>query len=349
MDTFEIGKNKVGKGCKPFVIAEIAQSHDGSLGIAHSYIDAVAEAGADAIKFQTHIAEAESSKSDKFRVPFSYEDKTRYDYWKRMEFTKEQWLGLYNHSIEKELFFLSSPFSMEAAKLLDQIGCAAWKVGSGEITNDFLLDFMGKTQKPILLSSGMSSYSEIDRAVKKLSKIGNPYALFQSTSKYPTSLEEVGLNVLEYFSRKYNVPVGLSDHSGMIFPSLFAMARGASFIEVHVTFHKSMFGPDVKSSLTIDELKILVQGADSIYLLDRNPVNKDRMAKELNEMKRLFEKSLATSKNLKKGTILKRNMLKGLKPGTGIPICDIEKIIGHKLSRDLEKNTILNWDDIYYE
>ena len=143
--------------------------------------------------------------------------------------------------------------------------------------------------------------------------------------------------------------MGLSDHSGMIFPSLFAMARGASFIEVHVTFHKSMFGPDVKSSLTIDELKILVQGADSIYLLDKNPVNKDRMAEELSEMKRLCEKSLATSKNLKKGTILKRNMLKGLKPGTGIRICDIEKVIGHKLSRDLEKNTILDWDDIYYE
>jgi len=346
MTVFEISTIKIGKNHKPFIIAEVAQNHDGSLGIAHSYVDAVAEAGADAIKFQTHIAEKESSKDDKFRVNFSYEDKTRYDYWKRMEFTTEQWHGLYKHSIERGLIFLSSPFSLEAAMLLDKIGCPAWKIGSGEVTNNNLIDFIGKTQKPVLLSTGMSSYDEIDDTLNKISKSGNPYAILQCTSKYPTLVKDIGLNVLEEFINKYNVPVGLSDHSGMVYPSLFAMACGASIIEVHVTFHKSMFGPDMQSSLTFDELKFVVKGAEVIFLLNKYPVNKDKLAKELDGMKKLFEKSLAVSKSLKKGAIIQKNMLRDLKPGTGIPVRDIEKIIGKRLSRDIEKNTILNWEDI---
>jgi len=343
---FKIGDKLVGQGCKPFLIAEIGQNHDGSLGIAHSYIDAVARVGVDAVKFQTHIAEAESSKQDKFRIPFSYEDKTRYDYWKRMEFTEKQWIGLYNHATEKDLIFLSSPFSLEAANLLDRIGCPAWKIGSGEVQNNILFDFFQNTRKPILLSSGMSSYDEIDKAVKRIKKYGNPLALFQCTSKYPTPLESVGLNVFDYLKDKYDVPVGLSDHSGNIYPALFAMAKGASLIEVHVTFHKSMFGPDVESSLTLGELELLVKGAEAIYKLNTNPVDKDIMAIELHEMKQLFEKSVAVSKDIKKGAVLNREILKGLRPGTGIPVCDIEKVINKKLARDVEKNSILTWDDI---
>ncbi|MGC8917653.1 MAG: N-acetylneuraminate synthase family protein, partial [Thermoanaerobaculum sp.] len=112
----------------PLVIAEVAQAHDGSLGLAHAFIDAAADAGASAIKFQTHIAAAESTLGEPWRVKFSPQDRTRYDYWRRMEFTEEQWVGLREHAEERGLYFLSSPFSVEAVELLERVGVAAWKV-----------------------------------------------------------------------------------------------------------------------------------------------------------------------------------------------------------------------------
>jgi N,N'-diacetyllegionaminate synthase len=346
MNSFRLGNTEIKEGCKPFIIAEIGQNHDGSLGIAHAYIDAVAKAGTDAIKFQTHIASAESSHEDQFRINFSYEDKTRYDYWTRMEFSKDQWKGLYQHALDKNLVFLSSPFSMEAASMLDYIGCPAWKIGSGEVQNTLLFDFIYKTGKPVLLSSGMSSYNEIDNAVQKIKSHKNPFAIFQCTSKYPTPLENTGLNVIESLKNRYNVPVGFSDHSGMIYPGLFAMAKGANLIEVHVTFHKSMFGPDIQSSLTLDELQVLAEGAKALKVMNANPVDKDELAVELMDMKHLFEKSLAAVADLEKGTVLTRKMLKALKPGTGIPIKDIDRVIQSRLKKDISKDSILTWDHL---
>ena len=131
---------KIWKGNEPYIIAEVSQNHDGSLGQAHAFIDAVAITGADAIKFQTHIAEAESTIYEPFRVKFSYEDDTRYDYWKRMEFTESQWKELYEHARNKGLDFLSSPFSVEALEMLDRIGVEAWKFGAGEVFNNILFN-----------------------------------------------------------------------------------------------------------------------------------------------------------------------------------------------------------------
>ena len=138
------------------VIAEIAQAHDGSLGAAHAYIDYAARAGAHAVKFQTHIADAESTPSEPWRTRFSRQDETRLDYWRRMEFTAEQWAGLKRHADDRELLFLSSPFSMEAVALLNEVGVAGWKVASGEITNFRMLDAMASTGQPVILSTGMS-------------------------------------------------------------------------------------------------------------------------------------------------------------------------------------------------
>ena len=137
---FKIGGHSVGTGKPCLIIAEVAQAHDGSLGTAHAFIDAIAGAGADAVKFQTHIAAAESTPDEPWRVKFSPQDATRFDYWKRMEFTEEQWKGLKQHADECELIFLSSPFSFEAVDLLDRVGVAAWKVPSGETANAPMLD-----------------------------------------------------------------------------------------------------------------------------------------------------------------------------------------------------------------
>lgn len=341
-----IGNKIIGNGHPCFILAEIAQAHDGSLGVAHSYIDAVADAGADGIKFQTHFADEESTLDEKFRVNFSYEDATRYAYWKRMEFTDDQLQGLFDHARERNLVFLSSAFSVKAVALLSNIGVPAWKIASGEIENEILWSSILATNKPILLSSGMSSWNEIDAAVKVLSATGNPYAIFQCTSMYPTPLGSVGLNMIGELGSKYKVPVGLSDHSGSVIPAISAMTLGASILEVHATFHKQIFGPDSIASLTIEELKYVVEARDAIQTMLSNPVDKDAMAKKLSSTKQLFSRSVALKKDAIAGTIIDAKMLTLKKPGSGISPENMSDIIGKKLRQDCSAARLLTHDDL---
>lgn len=346
MKNIFIGNREIGHGQSCFLIAEVAQAHDGSLGIAHSYIDAVAEAGVDAIKFQTHIAEAESTLKDKFRINFSYEDSNRYEYWKRMEFTEQQWIGIKEHCDSLGIIFLSSAFSKEAVDLLNKIGMPAWKVGSGEINNPLILEAMLRTSKPILLSSGMSNWSEIDDTISILSEKKSEYAIFQCTSKYPTSLDEIGLNILREMKNRYEVPIGLSDHSGSTSSAYSAIANNADILEFHIAFNKKIFGPDTKSSLDFDQLKQVVKFRDDNFRMESNPVDKDNMAKELSTMRELFNKSLVLRKSLKKGSIIKKGDLTAKKPGSGIPVQKIDKCIGKKIINDQVSGHILSWEDI---
>ena len=140
---------------KVIIIADIGQAHEGSVGMAHSYIDALADTGVDIVKFQTHIAEAESSLEEPFRVNFSYEDETRYDYWKRMEFTLEQWNGLKKHCDDVDLEFMSTPSCLSAVDLLEKVGVKRYKIGSGDLTNKLLLKKIAQTGKPTFISSGI--------------------------------------------------------------------------------------------------------------------------------------------------------------------------------------------------
>ena len=271
MTSLSIAGRRVGPGNPALIIAEIAQAHDGSLGQAHVFIDAIAEAGADAAKFQTHIAAAELTLDEPFRVRFSQQDATRLDYWKRMEFTPEQWHGLAAHAHERGLIFLSSPFSLAAVDLLRGIGMPAWKIGSGEFASADLWRAMAETGAPILFSTGMSKRSEINEAVAMFRSRGLPFALMQCTSAYPTPLDAVGLNVIDKLRQEFDCPVGLSDHSGSLFPGMAALARGVNLLEVHVAFHRRMFGPDVAASVTFDELKLLCQMRDALSTMDFIP------------------------------------------------------------------------------
>ena len=155
---------------KQRIIAEIGQAHDGSLGIAHSYIDSLKGTGVSSIKFQVHIAEAESSKNEKFRKKFSYEDKTRFDYWKRIEFNKNQWAALKKHCEYNGFEFIASTFSMAGIDLLKDIGLKTFKIASGEVNNYLMIDKLINLKKEIILSSGLSSYSELDLVIKKINK-----------------------------------------------------------------------------------------------------------------------------------------------------------------------------------
>jgi N-acetylneuraminate synthase len=344
--SFQIEGKTIGEGAPCFIVAEIAQGHDGSLGAAHAYIDAVAKTGADAIKFQTHIASAESTPGEPFRVKFSYQDASRYDYWKRMEFAPEQWAGLRTHARDKGLIFLSSPFSFEAVELLEKIGMPAWKIGSGETTNVPFLERVARTKAPVLLSSGLSSWKDLDLALAAIAHSGAPAAVLQCTTQYPCPPEKLGLNVLADLRHRYGVPVGFSDHSGTMYAGLAAVGLGAKLVEVHAVFSKECFGPDVSSSITTKELGTLVEG---VRFLDRalaHPVDKETMAGELHDLKVMFGKSVVAARDLPAGHQLTEHDLALKKPATGIPATRLRDLVGKTLVRALAANTPLSENDI---
>ena len=231
------------------IVGEVAQAHDGSLGMAHAFIDAIAAAGADAVKFQTHLAHAESTPAEPWRVRFSAQDDSRYAYWRRMEFTEDQWCGLRAHAIDRGLLFLSSPFSLEAIELLTRVGVAAWKVASGEIANTSMLDRMTETSLPIMLSTGMSRPDEIDAAVSSIRKHRIPLAVLQCTSAYPSEFADIDLRVMDTYRQRYGVLVGYSGHERGIAVTEAAATLGACVVERHFTRDRTLPGPDHAASL----------------------------------------------------------------------------------------------------
>ncbi|MDQ3009369.1 MAG: N-acetylneuraminate synthase family protein [Acidobacteriota bacterium] len=327
------------------VIGEIAQTHDGSLGTAHSYIDAVANAGADAIKFQTHIAAAESTPGEPWRIKFSRQDATRYDYWRRMEFTEQQWQGLAEHARERGLIFLSSAFSPEAVELLERVGVPAWKVGAGETSNLPLLEKMASTGKPVILSSGMSGWDELDAAVNCVREGSAKVAVLQCTTAYPCPPEKLGLNVIGQLRQRYQCPVGLSDHSGTIYSGIAAATLGANLIEVHVTFSRECFGPDVPASITTKGLKQLVTGVRFIERALLNPVDKQAMAESFGELRQVFGKSVIAARTLPSGHHLTITDLAFKKPGTGIPAARYREVLNRQLRRPVAADTLLSEED----
>jgi N,N'-diacetyllegionaminate synthase len=331
---------------RTYIIGEVAQGHDGSLGMAHAFIDGVAKAGADAVKFQTHIAAAESTPSEPWRVKFSRQDRSRFEYWKRMEFTEEQWHGLRAHADERGLDFLSSPFSMEAVELLSRVGVKAWKVASGELTSQQMRERMAATRIPFIVSTGMSPLSEIDETVEWVKSRGLTLTLLQCTSAYPCPPERVGLNLISFFRDRYECAVGLSDHSGTIYPGLAAVALGADILEVHVTFSREMFGPDVPSSITTSQLSQLVEGVRFVEQMLANPVDKDELAREMEPVRTLFTKSVVPRCDLAAGTVLTREHLTIKKPGTGIPAPRLQEMVGRRLRQPVFANQLFSEDDL---
>lgn len=331
---------------KPYLIAEIGQAHEGSLGILYSYIDAVATTGVDAIKFQMHIAEAESSEYEPFRVRFSLEDKTRYDYWKRIGFTLEQWKGIKQHCDTVGLDFICSPFSNLAVDWLEEIGVKHYKIGSGEVNNFLILEKIARTGKPVILSSGMSSYEELDKTVNFLKERNVDFSILQCTTAYPTQPEQYGLNVIQQLKERYNVPVGFSDHSAKIATCIAATALGAEILEFHVVFDRQLFGPDATSSLTIQETKELVVSVLDIVKAMEYPIDKNHN-ENFTELKQIFEKSLAVNKDLPKNHILTFEDLEAKKPKNhGILASNYQNVIGKKLKFDKNQWDFLNEEDL---
>lgn len=258
------------------IIAEVGLAHDGSLSQAHAYIGACAKARVDTVKFQCHLGDPCTEWRVNVRWP---QDESRQAYWKRTGFTLLQWKGLRDHCYFAGVDFLCSPFSVEAVALLDPL-VKRWKVPSGRIADVPLLEAIGATGKPVLLSTGMGTLEELYAAEDLLNRAGCAVQTLQCTTAYPCPPERTGLTWAHGWG-------GLSDHSGTIYPGLAAAALGCKVLEVHVCWSKEQNGFDTAASLDMAQLRQLVEGVRFIEKA-MQPVDKDKMAEQLVDTRRVF-------------------------------------------------------------
>jgi len=314
--------------------------------MARAFADVAAKAGADAVKFQTHLAEEEGTVREQFRVNVFPQDATRQDYWRRTSFSLSEWKQLASYVRDLGLVFLSSPFSEAAVDWLLECEVPAWKLASGEIGNLPLLEKIAETQLPVFVSSGMSSWSELDTTVDFFRQMHVDFSVMQCTSSYPCPPNRWGLNILSELRTRYSCPIGFSDHSGTIVPSLSAVALGANIIEFHLAFHSKMFGPDVLASLTPEAATELIRGIRALDQAKQHPVDKDAVAEESISMRQLFTKSVVAAKTLEPGTILGREHLAFKKPGDGIPANQYPRLLGKRTKNQLPKDHAIADEDL---
>jgi len=326
---------------KRLIIAEIGMTHDGSLGQALALTKSAAESGVDAVKYQLHISEAETIQNAP--QPPYFKAEPRYDFFKRTAFNTEQWRKIKEQCKECGVKFIVSPFSIEAVKILEDIGVDAIKIPSGEITNIPYLEYIANTGIPAIISSGMSSWQEMCECIDIFKSRNCNIAVMQCTSEYPCPPQAVGLNVIDQIKESYpGIPVGLSDHSSGIWAAIAAWMKGATLIEKHFTLSKKMYGPDAQMSMEPDEMAMLCFSVKSLETALANPVDKAQV-EQFKDMKKIFQKSIVAVKDIKKGTILSDDMIGYKKPGTGLEPKYYRNIIGKKVTRDL------TFDDIIYE
>jgi N,N'-diacetyllegionaminate synthase len=322
------------------VIAEAGMNHDGSLERAVELVVAAAEVGADAVKFQLHDAAAETTRDAP--APPYFQDEPRWEYFERTAFTDEQWARLKQACEERGVEFLCSVFSLEALERLERLGVRRYKIGSGEVTNLALVRAAGATGRPVLLSSGMSSWAELDAAVEAA---GENVVVLQCTSAYPTAPEQVGLNVLAELRERYGKPVGFSDHTRGTAAAIAAVTLGAEVVEKHFTLSRDAYGPDAAMGLEPDELRTFVADIRAIERMLASPVDKDDVA-PYDEMKRVFEKSVVAVGDIPAGTTLQAAMLAAKKPGTGIPAARLPELVGRRARNDIRADAVLTEADL---
>ena len=324
------------------VIAEIGNNHDGSVYQAERLIDAAAEAGADAVKFQTHIAEAEMHPSTPTPPHFP---EPRWEFTKRMELSADDHVRLKEHAESRGLLFFSSPFSVEAVELLEEIGNPCYKIASGEVTNPPLLEAVAATGKPVLLSTGMAGIEDVEHALEVLRAGGaREILVLQCTSSYPAPPEKVNLRAMVAMGERLGLPYGLSDHTPDIHTSIAAVALGAAAIEKHFTLSKRLYGPDHHASLTPEELARLVDGIRQVEAaLGTEAKERDP---ELDPARATFEKSVVSRAAIAAGTEIEREMLTTKRPGNGIPAIRLPEVVGRRAARPIPKNHVLETADL---
>jgi len=338
----QIRTRKIGEKFPVFVIAEAGINHNGSLSLAKKLVNMAKKAGADCIKFQTHITEEEMTKTK--ILPGKISKKPLWDIIKNCELNEKEESELGNYCKERKILFLSTPFSIPAVDRLEKIKMPAYKIGSGELTNLPFLKHIAKTRKPVILSTGMSDMNEIKESVKFFKKSKIPLAILQTTSEYPCNYEDINLGVIDKYKKSFNIPVGISDHSLGIYTALGAVARGATIVEKHITLDKKMPGPDQKLSLEYNELSELVKGCKAVKLAMGD--SKKILKKELPVL-HFARESVVTKEKILKDEIFTEKNLITKRPNTGeIPAKNFYKIIGKKAKNDIQKNKQLKHSDI---
>ena len=324
------------------IIAEIGSVHDGSFGNAMKLIEVAAEAGADVVKFQTHIAEAETLRDAP--MPSYFSGEPRFEYFERTGFTLDQWRELKAACAASGVAFLSSPFSLEAVDLLEEADVDLYKVPSGEVTNIPLMEKLATTGKPVILSSGMSDWGELDAAVSSLRE-GGELIVMQCTSAYPCTPAQVGLNVIGEMAERYKVQTGFSDHTNGFAAAVGAALMGADIIEKHLTFSRKMYGSDAANAMEPADFRRYVDAVREAWIMRENPVNKDDLT-PFADMKRVFQKSIVAKADLPAGHVISVEDLAFKKPGDGISAADYQSVVGREVLRPLAKDEMIKELDI---
>ncbi|MGH4052854.1 MAG: N-acetylneuraminate synthase [Clostridium sp.] len=341
-----IGNKVIGDGNPVFIIAEAGVNHNGDISIAKKMVDKAAFAGVDAIKFQTFKTEklvtqyadmAEYQKCNTGKVD------SQFNMLKELELSYENFIEIQEYCKYKKIMFLSTPFDFESVDFLWSIGMEAFKISSGDLTNIPFLKHIAKYDKPIILSSGMASLSEIEEAINVINYLDNKdVAVLHCTSNYPAKLENVNLNAINTIKNAFKIVAGYSDHTKEITISIAATVLGANIIEKHFTLDKCMNGPDHKASLNPIELKNMVIAIRNVEMALGNGI-KRHTASEVDTMK-AARKSIVASRYIKQGECIKIIDLDYKRPGTGLSPKFYNYIIGKKTKRDIKMDEQISFN-----
>lgn len=331
----KIGNKYIGDNQPVFVVAEIGINHNGNLALAKKLIKKAKECGADAVKFQTY-------KTDLF-INKKYA-KSQYNLLKKYELSFEQFKKLKEFADKNDIIFFSSPFDFESAKFLIQLKVPAIKVASSELSNILFVKHLAKSKIPLIISTGMSTFSDIDNTYKKILPINRKIILLHCVSEYPLSHKDANLNVIPSLRNRYKTIVGFSDHSDHYVLDIIAVSLGAKVIEKHFTLKKTMKGPDHKLSLNPTEFRNMVT---SIRVTEMSlGSNKKSLTSLEQKIKKYALKGIYASKDIKKGERISLNNIIFQRPLEDIPAQDGEKIIGKKVRRDISKGDSIKKEDI---
>jgi sialic acid synthase SpsE len=342
---FRIGARTVGPGHPTYVIAEAGANHNRDLGIARELIDVAAEAGADAVKFQTYSgATLYSKKTPKFKYLAPITDKSPAELLEDISLPREWQPELAAYARSKGLEFMSTPFDHDAVRELDALGVPALKIASFEIVDLTLVRAAAETGRPLLISTGMAVLGEIEDALNAAREAGAPaVGLMQCTSVYPAPAETINLRAMGTMERAFGVPVGLSDHSLGIAVPIAAGALGAAFVEKHYTLSREMTGPDHPFALEPDELKAMIAGIREAQAALGHGRKDGPTPEEREEMFTLGRRSLIATRDLAAGTVLEPDMITVKRPGFGIAPKFMDLVLGRPLKVDVEEDEILTW------
>lgn len=333
---------------KVFIIAEAGVNHNGSIKMGCELIDAAKESGADAVKFQTFLADKlVSKKAEKASYQKRLTDKqeSHYEMIRRLELSEKDHRLLISHAKKRRIKFLSSPFDERSADLLAKLKIDLLKIPSGEVINHPFLKHIAKSKLPIILSTGMCTLGEVEEAVEILKKNGcKQLSLLHCVTEYPAPFQEINLRAMDTLQEAFQLEVGYSDHSSGIEIALAAVARGAAIIEKHFTLDRNLPGPDHQASLEPKELKLMVQSIRNIEASLGNGIKVPAQC-ELKNIP-IARKSLVITKRLKKGDKISLSCVACKRPGTGILPKDLEKVLGRKVIRNMEPEEVLRWKDI---